>query len=626
MSGKTPIFQILFMMVLAVSSYATEVDTSQNEINPLEAYLTELDEMGRTLSGWKSDNQNQGSWFFGSYAMLLLRNNGKSDIQPYSAFESTVPELWSDFKYLTPRYLVELAGGALSNGDLMKITRDLAFSELRTEEKFILQVAGFSYLRMLQGSIADSLFSPIVTQTIAESNTPYDITCNLIKSVTKYCGKDLAVQFEMALNSSRWADVNLEMVKVKPDSVEIHIKHLGLWKFPVDVLVVSTEGDSSLYQFGISSDKPLLVRTHHVAQVILDPYHKLAEYYRYNNKWPRLKDNVHIQPFGSLPDWTSYRITVKPSVWRDWDDEKRLGLKFTSGFGVDLWPAYPSDYRHRTTLELNVHEPYDTRPSWGGRFSYGHPMNLEKRMFSQVSLHSYHDWKGASIGMVRYIGTQSFLIQGPRLDYQRLGITLEVDDYVDSLVWSEHQNIAVIKGSYTGLSLTRLGDRIFFNLRGACGDGPAGSFSIFKSQVDLSGVFWGWLVGGLQFVAGFQEETTPSPYQFTHNYAWQDRLSAIPNFRGQNKLDHNTNEYMGLSISGGYWLSGFQVKVFTSGMIVDMNKTGWEFTKPHYATGFGFEHTSFFTLGLYFPIWQSHPLPGEESWAWRYQWRLTWNL
>jgi len=57
-----------------------------------------------------------------------------------------------------------------------------------------------------------------------------------------------------------------------------------------------------------------------------------------------------------------------------------------------------------------------------------------------------------------------------------------------------------------------------------------------------------------------------------------------------------------------------------------MDEVGWGGVKPHYAAGFGFEHKSFFTAGLYFPIWQSHPLEGEEPWAWRYQARLVWNL
>jgi len=619
----------LLFLLLSVSLVAQVAPLDSSQIpteHPLNLYLSEIDEMGRTLSGWDGDSVDQGSWFFGSYAMLLLSNNGRGENVPYPGLESAIPGLWSDFKNLTPRYLVELAGGALSNGNLMSIREDQLFNKMKTEEQFILVVAGFGYLRMLEGTIGDSLFSVVVDDAINISENPFSITNELIKSMSKHCCEDLAHQFEIALTRSRWSDVNLKRVTTRQDSIEISIEHLGIWHFPVEVLVISTRGDSSYYHYALDKSTPLMIPYVELDKIILDPDHLLAEYYRYNNQYPRLKDNVHIQPFGALPDWSSYRITINPSIWSDWDGQKRIGLKMTTGFGVDLWPAYPSDYRHRMSLEVNGHHPYDESVNWGGRISYAHPLNLDKRLFSHVIAHSYDDWTGISVGLRRYVGRQTFLVQGSRLTYQRVGLAVEYDHYADSLIWSRDQNIKIIKGSYSGLSLTRLGDRIYFRINTAFGDAHQGNFSVFKSQTDLSGVFWGWLVGGVQLVAGFQSESTPSPYQFSHSYAWQDGLSAIPAFRGQTRLHSNTNEYMGGSVSGGYWMSGIQLKVFTSSLIVDMDEVGWDGVKPHYAAGFGFEHKSFFTAGLYFPLWQSHPLEGEEEWAWRYQARLTWNL
>ncbi len=609
--------------VQAQDSIATTISPNDN---PLVAYLSDMDEMGRTLSGWKSKDIDHGSWFFGSYAMVLLRNNENKDNEPYPGLVSRVPALWSDFKYLTPRYLIELAGGALSSGGLMSIKEDLDYRSLRTEEKFIHQVAGFAYLRMLQGSIGDSLFHVIVSESIQKSTRPSLITTNLITTMKKHCCEELGVEFEKALSSSRWADTHLDRVRARGDSLEITIQHKGPWHFPVDVLVITKSSDSTRYTYPLSQSTPLLVPEGNVEKVIVDPDHVLAEYYRYNNSWPRLKDNFHIQPFGALPDWQSYRITVNPSSWSDWDDDKRYSLKFTTGFGIDLWPAYPSDYRHRTVLELNAHTSLNDSEHWGGRFNYSHPLNLNKRLFSQVNVHSYDDWQGLSIGLTKYIGKQTYLIQGPRLTYQRINLEMEYDNYGDSLVWAKKQKISIIKSAYSALSLTRQGDRIYVVLRSAIGQGPHDSFYIAKSSVDLTGVFWGWLIGGFQFVGGSQSTTTPAPYEFTHDYAWQDGLSAIPNFRGQTKLTENTNEYLGIGLSGGYWLSGIQLKAFSSALIVDMETTGWDKVIPRYTAGFGFEHKSFFTAGIYFPIWQSHPIEGEESWMWRYQWRLVWNL
>ncbi len=620
----------LILGILAILATLNAQDSleisSESAGSPLDQYLRELHEMGCTLSGWKGEKEVLDSWFFGSYAMLLLRNNGNSDIEPYPTLAAAVPGLWSDFKYLTPRYLVELAGGTLSNGNLMSITRSEPFNALRTEEQFILHVAGFGYLKMLQETVGDSLFNEVVRGCIGSSTEPSEITGQLIANINKYCEPGLGGQFAMALLSSRWADVGIERIKSSPDSLEIHIKHHESWHFPVDVLVITGNGDSTILNYGLNRQSPLIIPRSDIKAVVLDPYHNLAEYYRFNNKWPRLEDNIHVQPFGALPDWSSYRITVSPSIWRDWDDEKRYGIKFTSGLGVDLWPAYPSDFRHRLNLEFNAHVPYDQENNWGGRLTYGHPLNLGKRLFSQASLHNYDDWRGMSVGLTRYVGDQSFLIQGPRLTYQRIKLDMELDTYADTTIWKQDQKIHILKASYTGLRLTRTGDRLYFKIRGASGEGYAGGFSLFKSQVDLAGVGWGWLAGGMQFVAGFQSNATPDPYQFTHNYAWQDGLSALPNFRGQTKIDHSTNNYMGLSISAGYYFSGLQFKLFTSSMILDMDEVGWTSVKPRYASGFGFEHRSFFTAGLYFPVWQSHPLEDEEPWGWRYQWRLTWNL
>ncbi len=619
------LLSVLFLLPFALAQDSLTTSQSASE-NPLGDYLSDLEEMGLTLSGWEGGRAAADSWFFGSYAMLILRNSGKSDDQPFTGFETVVPALWKDFKYLTPRYLVELAGGILSHEQLMAISQEASFKSNRPEAQFIKVVAGFSYLRMLNGTVGDSLFNTIVKATMASTKDPTELTDIIIDQVRQHCGAEMGQQFYLALSSGSWMDAAISKVRKKNDSTAVFIDQKGLWSFPLDVLMISSSGDSTYYTFGIDQGQPLRVAGRDYDRIILDPDHKLAEFYRYNNKWPRVRDNIYIQPFIALPDWESIRIVVSPGSWTDWDGDKRYALKLSSGFGLDLWPAYPSDYRHRTTLELNAHEPMDSSKNWGARISYGHPVSLQKRLFVNLRAHDYDDWSGFSIGLTRYIGKQRFLIEGPRLLYQRVSLQLEQDSYGDPQVWQCAQAIQVLKADYTGLSLTRYGDRLFLYLRSAIGEGPQGSFSIAKAQVDLSGVFWNWLVGGVHFVSGFQSNTTPSPYQFTHTYAWQDNLAALPSFRGQSKIDQRPNNYLGLSVSGGYWFSWYQAKIFGSSMLYDETGVMLRQVKPRYAAGFGFEHKSLFTVGLYFPIWQSHPLEDEEPWAWRYQWRLSWNL
>jgi len=617
---------ILLLLLQCLPIAAEEVYDPPESTNPLEDYIYELDEVGRTLSGWQGDNREFGSWFFGSYAMLILQNNGNNSRDPFPGLESVVPVLWSDFKYLTPRYLVEFAGGTLSFGDLMLIAQARPFERLRTEEKFIQYVAGLSYLDMLENTVGDSVFQEIILATMTSIEEPILITGRLSHMVTVYSGPELGRQFELALSTSSWMDIEIKKVRKTGDSLDVYLDYKGSWSFPADVLFVSAYGDSTIRRWGLDETGPIRISKRDCESIIVDPEHHLAEFYRYNNKWPRIKKNIRIQPFAALPDWEYFRIVVKPSHWSDWDGDERYGLKIIAGHGIDLWPAYPSDYRHRYSLELNTHTPVAAERSLGVRFTFGHPLDRQRRLFSDVSVHGYDDWTGFSAQLIKYFGKQRFLIQGSALRYQRFSVGIERDAYLDTLVWEDRQDIRVLKSSYSGLSLTNRGDRLFINIRAAAGAGPHGSFSLFKSQMDLSGVFWKVLVGGLQFVAGTQNSTTPSPYQFTHAYAWQDNLAALPNFRGQNKIERKTNNYMGLSLSGGYWLSGIQIKLFGSSMIYDQIGMELSEVKPQYAAGFGFEHKSFFTAGFYFPVWQSHPLAGEGSWAWRYQWRLAWNL
>ncbi len=622
---------ILWLIVTTLTGQAAgrenspEISPAKGE-NPIRDYLIELDEVGQTLSGWEGDQEELSSWFFSAYAMLILSNNGDNDMRPFSNLESLVPPFWEDLKYMTPRYLVELAGGVLSYGGLMSLTADRSLPEKRTEEQFILVVSGYGYLRMLCGTVGDSQFQEIISLTMSATRSPELIASELLSAISKISGESLSEQFEIALTSGTWMDVGIDKIRKQGDSTDVIIKHFSTWSFPVEVLAVEQNGDSSYYTYDLNQTKPLRVRGRSFKRIILDPHHKLAEYYRFNNKWPKIKNNIYIQPFAALPDWESYRIVLSPRFWSDWDGEKRYALKLSSGFGVDLWPAYPSDYRHRISTEISVHTPIDRRSHWGGRVNYSHPIMLHKRLFAIGQAHSYDDWSGVSIGLTKYIGQQRFLIEGPKLRYQRLGLSVEEDRYGDPLIWQGAQDIQLLRASYTGLSLTRYGDRLYVNLISAFGKGPENTFSIFKSQVDLSGVFWKWLVGGLHFVSGSQSSSTPGPYQFTHDYAWQDNLAALPNFRGQARSTQRPHNYLGGSLSGGYWVSWYQAKLFASGMLYDNDDLKLTQVKPQYAAGFGFEHKSLFTVGLYFPVWQSHPLAGEEHWAWRYQWRFTWNL
>ena len=618
-------FLFLILGSLGYSQDSTLVLRPNATGNPLLDYVLELDEMGRAFSGWSQTDSLGDSWLFASHALLVIRNNGINDLEPFPGMVTLVPALWKDLKTLSPRYLVELAGGALATPELMSLTRKTDLKDIQVEERFIMTVAGFSHLRMLHGTIGDSLYQEVLFSAVESAPTAAELSSELIKSVQIHCDPLLAESFAQILKGENWLDLELNVTPAGRDSTHFSIHYGNDLRFPCQLLIVWDSGDSSIVN---SADmlEGLVFDHSQLKSLELDPEHILSEYYRFNNKWPRFAGNIHIQPFLGLPDWEYYKVVVSPSSWSDWDGDKRYGLKISAGLGIDLWPAYPSDFRHRMTLEFNTHGPLDDQVAWGSRATYGHPISRPARLFSNISVHNFDDWQGASVGLTKYIGRQTYLIQGSRLTYQRVSLAIERDRYGDPDIWERKQAIDLVRSVYTGLSLNRFGDRIYLRLRGAQGHGPDGAFSLVRTQIDLSGVFWNWLVGGFHFVGGVQSESTPAPYQFTHSYAWQDELSALPNFRGQTKIAETTNGYLGLSVAAGYWFSWMQVKLFGSSMMYDQPNINFVDVKPRYAAGFGFEHKSIFTAGMYFPIWQSNPLEGEKEWQWRYQWRFTWNL
>lgn len=621
---------IQVLIILAVVGMTWSQDSSSvfetpASANPLLNYIQEMDEAGRILSGWGQKDSTHDSWLFASYAMLASRDQGTDGNEPFPGLVTLIPSMWSDLKYLTPNYLIELAGGALSSQGLMRLSGTEALEDMQVEERFIRHIAGFSHLRMLQGSIGDSLYKRIISDCVRQAHDAQMVNSALLQAIEKHCGLELSKQFEAILDGRQWIDVELHHKAVGSDSLRFSRSYRNDLVFPCDLRIVGTRGDTLSIR-STQVDEGIVLARKDIKEVQLDPGHILSEYYRHNNVWPRSTNRTHIQPFFALPDWESYRVVVSPSAWSDWDGDRRYGLKISSGYGIDLWPAYPSDFRHRMTLELNTHGQIDDQSTWGSRFSYANPLSLSHRLFSNFSFHTYDDWQGLSMGFTKYFGPQTFLIEGSKIIYQRIGLAYEHDNYGDPAVWDKNQDVDLIRAAYTGLSLTRYGDRMYLQLRAARGMGPEGGFNILKTQIDLSGVVWDWLVGGLHFVGGSQSRLTPGPYQFTHSYAWQDALSALPIFRGQTKIETSTNNYLGLSVSGGYWLSWIQVKLFGSSMIYDNGSGPFFGIPPHYAAGFGFEHKSIFTAGLYFPVWQSVPIEGEDEWKWRYQWRFSWNL
>lgn len=626
-----PVYILAILLLIATGLLCAQ-ESDETLADPIEGSLDGLDALGQALLRWDDPEQIRETWLFGSIALYSRSSDVLGRGDPFPNFQRIVPgNLWPDFKNMSYNSLNELADGVLMHsGDMVAWKPTGSFRELTTVQQLLAYLTGMRHLTMLQATLGDSLFWEILRETATRTDHAQNITDTLGIVLGEYRDPALAKEFLKALASPDRSDIELRSVRERNGSYTLDIRQLGAWDFPFDIMATTHDGDTLLFeQVDLVGTEFIFVSMKKVRHIELDPSHHLVEVFRYNNHWPRIRGNWRIQPFWALPDWESFRVVATPVLWKDWGSEQRVGVKLSGGFGIDLMPAYPADYRHRYSLEANSFGPVDLQESWGLRAKYQHPISWTYRLFVNAGAHGYADWQGYSLSLVNYPGLQRYLIQGPEIRFRRLSLGGGYDAYQDRNTWEDPQRLRYLRLDYSTFSLTDVGNRMNVNINSAYGQSDLGQYADFfvlKTKVDLSGVFWNWLSGDFRLVSGLQSDAMPLPYRFTYEQRWNSSLAQLPRFRGQPRYADPVSKYLGLSFSTGYWFSWAQAKLFASGLLFNHGEDMLLEAQPRYAAGVGLEHKSFFTLGFYVPFWQSHPLEGEEPWAWRYEWKFEWNL
>ncbi len=600
--------------------------------SPAAAFVANWDELGRAILRWEGEPADPASWLLGATGLYALQAGPSRSRNPLPALQRLTPALWSDTRNLTYDQLYTMADGILNQtGDMVAWRPGVPFASLSPEQQSLACVTGMRHLSMLAATLGDSTFWEVLRETRQRSGDMENATDVLLEVLRVRAGNTIADGFGVALASPDRTDLDLRSVRHKQNWYVLDIRRNGPWSFPFDIRAVTVDGDTLWFdnvsllgnQFRFHS--PARVRS-----VVLDPHHDLVEIYRFNNHWPRLRGNVRIQPFYTLPSWETLSIAIKPSFWQDWKQEKHYGLKFVSGFGVNLMPIYPADYRHRLSLEFTAAGDLEQPEDWGVRADYQHPVSWSRRIFFKARVQAFEEREGAALTLIAYPGHQRYLIQGPNIRYRRLSTTFGGDRFAHDATWELTQRLQYLALGYNSLALTRSGNRLDLSYNAALGkrlDPPAAStFHVLKTRINLGGVFMHWLAGDLSLVAGEQSRRIPLPYRFTNSHAWNSSLAWLPRFRGQPLKEREVSQYLGLSFSTGYWYRWLEVKAFASTLFYGDGAGSLFSVGPSNAVGFGLEHRSFITAAMYFPLWQSDPPAGEDPWAFRVEWKLEWNL
>ncbi|MCF7798257.1 MAG: hypothetical protein K9N11_09925 [Lentisphaeria bacterium] len=636
---------LLLLLVAVGPVWGQSVDSTQNRLfqrryslpeyvpDPRKAFADNmsiyLDALGRALVQHENNNDSPTSWFYGAYALLKIDNDNEVSHRPLGDIQKYVPVFWRDLRELTIDDLIRKVDAVLSHGVTVPLYRpERPFQIQVAEEQLVNFFNGMRHLKMLRYTVGDSLFEMIVQNTDDSGVNGQTLTDTLVQQIATTTSPRLAHAFFQALKTAERTDPYVDKVeKMGNDSLRVWVKQAGAWNFPVTLRIVYDNGDTVDIGGVWPGDDPIwLPVSAKIRQVIVDPQEELVEIHRSNNFWPQFPQTVMVQPFWGLPSWEYYKVIVTPFSWRDWNEVKRYGVRASGGIGIDLMPLYPSDYHHRWMVEVSAYEALDELEKWGLTLDYGHPLSWPHRLFIGAKVDLFQDFRKAELGLTKYVGVSRYPFQGFRLEYHRYTGSGGVLYYDNPTVWGDPLRLPYIAINTTRFTMTEAGHQLHYSgtiLSGWDGEQPFGQpFTLYRGRISLGGLFGNWLRAEFSGVGGLERGSVPYPFEFTQSRGWVDAKARIPGLQGQPTREDPVYAYMGTRVSLGYWLGTFQPKVFASTMIYGDDQTPFAGAPLEKAAGIGIEHQSFFFLGVYFPFWQSHPVPGEEPWAFRYQWKF----
>ncbi len=439
----------------------------------------------------------------------------------------------------------------------------------------------------------------------------------------------------MALTTNLRTDLKIESVestynKNRTWQSIVRTTFQGDWIVPVDVLIVTDIGDSTLLEkVWVEKDGVLELTTNSsIAIVELDPYKQIFDSNRFNNRWPR---QITLQPEYGLPTWETYQVYYRPKLKKDWRGNWRTGIYFSGGLGINLMPIMPAFYQNLFDLEITFSTEIPNH-NWGGRFNYRTPLKSTTNLYWSLEVGLEYPKNWSKISLVSYIGETSYLATHGKSSFSRLITTLSSTEYTaaDSGDWWSVGKNLILKEEWTLFSYSP-SQRYLIEIHALGGIQDKNEFYNIGFSSDFETHNIERFVIHLHCEAGFvwdDRESNELAYRLLFiPKVWQQREGQIPLFRGVavdekywNKNIFSVGFNLGLETNTIAWPMIYVDGAVTNnnigtlpGRIDQLSKSKDVFI----AAGVGLESQTMMEIGLYFPFWVSHPTKGEEHFALR---------
>ncbi len=573
---------------------------------------------------------------FAEYASWLFAQSQKDEADPFT-FTDPLPDIniWSDIKTMDTedwtRFLMDVIGEK-SLPPVYQPGKQINWETVANiYSKYIV---GNHALQNLQATVGDSVMRNIMFNYCLLFKGKTTNTEDFIVVVEQHSEKEIADNFRLALTTNISPDLEIKNVDSQFKHRQWHNQIItsfeGSWIMPVDILIITENGDSTLLkQVDIKTNKTINLATSSPAvSVILDPRKKLFDDNRFNNRWPR---RVSLQPDYGLPSWETYKVYYRPKLKRDWRGNWRTGVKFSGGLGINLMPIMPAFYQNLFDFEItfSIGVP---KHNWGGKINYRTPLESTANTFWELEKGYEYPKKWTKLSFNNYFGEPKYLAVQGESYYSRLTSTISSTEYIasDSSAWWTTGQSVKLKEKWTIFSYSAT-QRYLVETHLLYGFQEEVSFYNFGISADVeTHKFEGFIIR-LHSEAGFVwDERAGNELDYRLLYVpkvWQQREGRIPLFRG---VASDEKEWHDNILSGGVSV-GFETEaaawpmVYIDGAIIsDKKGTLLEridqlnrSDKVYISAGIGLESQTIMEIGLYFPVWVSHPVGGEDNFTLR---------
>jgi hypothetical protein len=293
-------------------------------------------------------------------------------------------------------------------------------------------------------------------------------------------------------------------------------------------------------------------------------------------------------------------------------------------------PIMPAFYQNLFDLEITFSTGVPEN-NWGGRINYRTPLKSTANTYWELETGFEYPKKWTKISFYNYMGEPKYLAAHGESYYSRLTTTLSSTEYTKSESgdwWAVGRSVK-LKEKWTIFSYTT--EQRYLMETHLLGGFQEKSFYNFGISADLeTHKIEGYIIR-LHGEAGFvwdEREGDELAYRLLYvPKVWQQREGRIPLFRG---VAADEKEWQDNIFSSGFSI-GWETKtaawpmVYIDGAVISddegtlldrldhLNKSD----KVFITAGVGLESQTMMEIGLYFPIWVSHPVRGEENFALR---------